>query len=54
MAQQVGAIASKQGISCQMEWPSMGKDWNDMLGAAKKQAAELEQPKPATVLGRLL
>jgi hypothetical protein len=50
MAQQVAAIASKQGITCQMEWPSLGKDWNDMLVASKKQAAQLDEPKHATVL----
>jgi hypothetical protein len=54
MAQQVAAIASKQGITCQMEWPSIGKDWNDMLVASKQQAAQLDKPKHATVFGRSL
>ena len=52
MTEQVSAIASKQGMTCQVEWPSKGKDWNDMLVAHLKQSAQLDQPKFATGLGR--
>ncbi len=48
MAEQVAAIASKHGISCQMEWPKIGKDWNDMLLANQKEAAQLAQPQLIT------
>jgi hypothetical protein len=53
MAQQVAAIASKHGLACQMVFPKVGKDWNEMLVAHLKQSAQLNQPKPVTV-GRSL
>jgi hypothetical protein len=52
MAQQVAAIASKQGVTCQMVFPKVGKDWNDMLVAYLKQSAQLDQPKLITGLSR--
>jgi hypothetical protein len=53
MAQQVVVIASKCGITCQIEFPKVGKDWNDMLVTSKQQIAQLDQPKIASV-GRAL
>jgi len=52
MTQQVSAIASKQGVTCQVEFPKVGKDWNDMLLAQLKQSAQLDQQKNYTALAR--
>lgn len=50
MAEQVADIASKHGIIYQMEFPSIGKDWNEMLVAHLKQSAQLDLPKISTSL----
>jgi hypothetical protein len=54
MVKQVISIASKQGVSCQVQWPSKGKDWNDMLLASKEQVAQVDQQKSSVLLGRSL
>jgi DNA primase len=54
MVKQVISIVSKQGVSCQVQWPSKGKDWNDMLLASKEQVAQVDKQKSSVLLGRSL
>ena len=43
MTNQVSALASKQGITCQVEWPGKGKDWNELLLASQEKVIPLNK-----------
>jgi hypothetical protein len=54
MVKQVISIASKQGISCQVQWPSKGKDWNEMLLASQEKVIPLNKLNSSAAFSRSL
>jgi hypothetical protein len=54
MAKQAAEIASRQGITCQVEWPTKGKDWNEILLAFNQQIAQVSKQKHHTAFARSL
>ena len=54
MAKQVAEIASRQGITCQADWPTKGKDWNEVLVASNEQVAQVTKLKNCVAFARSL
>ncbi|MHB9147644.1 MAG: toprim domain-containing protein, partial [Candidatus Amoebophilus sp.] len=54
MAKQVTEIASRQGITCQKDWPSKGKDWNEELVASNEQIYQVNKQKNSMAFARTL
>lgn len=54
MTKQVAEIASRQGITCQVDWPGKGKDWNEVLLAFNQQVAQVNKQKHYTAFDRSL
>lgn len=52
MATQAAEIASRKGLTCQTDWPSKGKDWNEVLVASNEQVAQVTKLKNYTAFAR--